>query len=516
MLFFSINYGEIDFVGLHTENTHRIAFVVFRDANDARKAAIFTGHVIAGHVVNVRSPDIIAQPPNLLNMPDDCVKDIMRYLDMNDLCSVAGVCQRFNALAKAVFNPKWKDLRFTVNSVGELQEFLSTFGSEVHTIRLEPSVQLPKSQFNSVVSVLVKHCSGTLTRLEMSNFAFETNCDIIDESRSLLVGLKKLILHKCAISVKWFIECIELVDLELFDTHVTYNGAQWQKCPKLETLKIIGSKLWVENGLRLFLEQNAQLKTLDILPMQTANRAYGTILYHVPKTIENLTVVPAEMTCFGHLSSLKKLRLESAYQNSYARSLINRLNNPTIEQLEIDLNHFMLDELNAESIGKLRQINTLKIHCSGGFTSSLRYMLHGLCHLSDLVLSTVRNQLSANDIHAILQQGPNLQRLYLSFALNGNEGPKLQMNQQIYRVMLDNVLRRVNEKPVWIFIVGCGNEMIEIDVHTFPMHPALKISYFPVDYVRKILAIERKPCAHNYIKLTDDVLNGLRNVGLCP
>lgn len=520
MQFFIKNYGEVEYVGLHTEKAHRIAFVVFREPNDARRAAVFTAHTIAGHVVDVKTPEIVAQPPNLLSMPDDCVKDIMRQLELRDLCSIAGVCQRFNALAKAVFKPKWKDLRLTVNDVRDLQECVRCFGAEIQSICLKPSENLQKSHHNSVLNVLVEHCSGTLTSLEMINFTFEMNCAIITESRSLLTGLKKMVLHKCTVSVKWFVECRELVELELIDSHVTYNGAQYQSCPKLETLKIYGSKSWVDYGLHLFLDQNTQLRTLEVLPLQTAtnrsHHSYGDILYCVPKSIENLTIVPTVSTRLDHLPAVKTLHLKGIYLNKNAASVINQMRNATIEHLEIDMNYYAIDRQNAEAIGKLKKINTLKMHCSGGCSSvDLLCIVRNLYDLSDLALSTHSNILSAFNILTIIALSPNLQRLCISFADNGDDKNQLQMNEQMYHHMLDAVLRRSNGKSLCVVIVGRHDHITNVNV-AFPMHTALKMVCLSVESVATLLQIKKDYYLQQHIKMTDDILNELRDLGLCP
>lgn len=509
----------MEYVGLHTEQTYRVAFVLFRDANDARRASVFTVHTIAGNVVNVKMADTVVHPPNLLSMPDDCLLDIMRIMELKDLCSVAGACKRFNDLAKMVFKTKWKDLRLTISHVQDLHECLRRFGSEIQSICIMPSIELPKSHYNSVLSALVQHCSGTLSSLEMHNFTFEMNYLIMCESRPLFVGLKKLILHKSTISVKWFILCRELVELQLFETHVTFNGAQYQVCPKLEILKIYGSKSWVDYGLHLFLDQNNQLKTLEVLPLLTStNRSYasyGDILYCVPRSIENLTIVPTETTRLDHFVSLKTLRIAGNYVNNHASLLINKLQNATIEHLEIDLNHFGIDQQNAETIANLKNLSTLKMHVSGGCVSgNLLHMVENLNGLTDLVLSSHTNMLTAFHICVMLEHSSNLQRLCLSFAYNGDDGNKLQINEHIYHSMLNAVLRRTNGKSLCIVIVGCKKEITQIDV-SFRMHSALKLVSLPVKTVAS-MNCKKGFYLQKHIKMTDDVFNELRARGLCP
>lgn len=510
----------MEYIGLHTEDEHRVAFVVFRCANDARRASVFKAHTIAGNVVDVTRPDAVAQSSNLLNMPVDCLEAIMRQLELKDLCSMAGVCLHFKALASEVFKSKWKNLHLIVNNVRDMQELFLCFAPEIKSICIKPSDGLRRSQHNSILNVLVQHCSGTLTHLEMHNFSFETNSQIIRESYPLLCGLQKLILRKCTVSVKWFVPCRQLVELELIDTHVTYNGAQYQSCEELKTLRIYGSKTWVGYGLHLFLDQNHQLKTLEVLPLlSSSNRSYssyGEIFYCVPTSIENLSTVPAERTRLNHLVSLKTLRLEAAHHNQYAAMLINGLNNATLERLELDLNYFRIDTQNAEAIGRLRKINTLKLHCSSGCSSTdLLEMVKNLNDLSDLVLSTHTNQLSAPNVLTLIERNPNLQLLCLSFADNGDSGHKLQMNDQIYREMHDVVWRRRNGKSLRMVIVGRRNQITKVDV-AFRMQTSLSITCFSTESLVSLLQLKPGYYQQKHIKMTDEILDKLRDRGLCP
>lgn len=86
--------------------------------------------------------------------------------------------------------------------------------------------------------------------------------------------------------------------MEWINTHGTFNGARDQTCPML-TLKIFGVKSWVDNGLDRFLYQNPQLKTVEILPLETAvtNRlysTYGTVFRELRGAVESLTVVASD------------------------------------------------------------------------------------------------------------------------------------------------------------------------------------------------------------------------------
>lgn len=519
MQYFTKNHGEVDHVASYTEQERRFAVVTFKQTTDANEAAAAKTHSIDGYSVTVLMADEIVQPLQLLGINDDCLLEIMRHLELKDLCSAAGVCDRFNELAKMVFSAKWKDATWIVDSVDEAHDYLCNFGRITKSIRMKLTTELKKAgNCSNILDLMVKYCSHTITHLELHNFIFETNNTIIWQSRAIFVKLKKIILTKCSISIKWIVECHELIELELIDTHVTYNGPRHQSCSSLQSLKINGSSSWVQHGLHLFLQSNQQLKTLEILPLSTIKSGiswYERILHFVPPAIERLTIAPFGSANFERFVSLKAIRIVNKYfYAENTRFFIDHLEtNAMVESLEIESNGY-LSGRNANAIAKLRTLKTLKLHMPSGFYgASLLDVIEHQKHLTELTLSTFMSQLNGSDLLQLIQKCPNLQLLGLFFDFNEDDEKKLEMNADLYRKMLNVVSHRPKGNPLQIIIFSLEKQKNHINV-TFPVHSSLRVMCLAAESVADALNIERGRNSVYGIRMTDAVLNGLRDRGL--
>lgn len=508
----------MDSVAVYTENDRRFAIITFEKTADAVEAAAAGTHRIAEHVMKVSTTEAIQQPMNLLGINDDCLLGIMQHLDLKDLCNVASVCDRFKQLAVMVFSSKWKDAAMIVSSVEDVKVFLRHFGSIAESIRLEATTEFTENgNCNSILKLLVEYCDSILTRLEMHNFEFVTKNGFIWFSRSLFAGLRKLVLKNCKISVKWLARCFELVELELIDTHVTYNIAPYVRCPKLESLKIKGSCGWVKKGLEQFLSQNTQLKYLKVIPLpytRADTTCYGNILNYVPTAIESLTIAPVGTLNFSRFTSLKTLRIVAVAYFSGAGTFIERIvTGPALANLQIEIRHDLLDGRSANAISLLRNIRKLQLHIPRGCDSaSLLHIAEKLTNLNELILSSFMNVLNADDLLEVIRHGPNLQLLGLSFDHNCN-ARKFEINAETYRKMLNMVSRRPTEKPLQIIIFSCENQKNKIEI-TFPMFSLLKITCLSVESVGALLNIKRTFYQEGGVRMTDAVLKSLRERGL--
>lgn len=509
----------MDSVGLHTYETHRYAIVIFKKSADALKATLSQTHTINEYVARATLPDAFQKPINLLRMPDDCLLDIMGYLELKNLCSVASVCQRLQLLAQRVFSSKWKGTAAIVSSVEDAYDYLFNFGPIAEWICLVATAELPKSDHYHVLNLLMRHCSDALTRLDLYNISFEKNDRIIAESNFVFPGVKKLILNKCTISVKWFMKSCDLVELDLIKTHVTYNGVRHQSCPSLKTLKIRGSNTWVQKGLHLFLQDNRQLKTFVVVPFSSTyygqnHTPYGRILDYVPETIECLTIAPIGTADFTRFESLKTLEIIcDRYQDDdefFDRLLIKE----TVECMQIDV----YDEPNIAAIARLKHLKSLKLHYYNGFIGpDLFYIAESLMNLSQLVLGgTIGNvTFSANDLSTLIQLSPNLQFLGLSFAHNFE---RMKINAQVYRGILNTVEQRSNGKQLHIVILCFSNPANMFDA-TLSTHSSLKITCLDAETVTDIIGvgelhIELRFVRDFGIRMTDEVLKELYSRGL--
>lgn len=184
----------------------------------------------------------------------------------------------------------------------------------------------------------------------------------------------------------WLIKCPELVNLKLINTRVTDEGAKSHAYPKLETLKICGSMQWVQNGLKLFLQQSNQLKSLDVVPgrQKSVEALKGTLeaidRIHdcIPASVERLTLAAWDSTHLSRFDTLKRLRIIGVDME-----LFDRLDNATLEHLEI-ICYGSIGKINANVISQLRKINTLSIGVELCRSVDLIEIIRSLHELSNL------------------------------------------------------------------------------------------------------------------------------------
>lgn len=101
---------------------------------------------------------------NLLCLPDDCLIEILRTFELNDLGIVASVCKRLQQVAQQVFSLEWKDAGVIVYSVEEADDYLRNFGTISQSICLTAARHVPRADHNSILNLMVQYCSSYLTR----------------------------------------------------------------------------------------------------------------------------------------------------------------------------------------------------------------------------------------------------------------------------------------------------------------------------------------------------------------
>lgn len=433
---------------------------------------------------------------------------------------VAGVCKRLEWVARNVFSSKWKELHFTINDMADTAsaiDYLRKFGAEVRTLRLMTTQKLQPAAYNILLIVMVQYCGGSLSRLELHGFALDGRESAIEEVRPLLARVQHLILNGCDTSVKWLVSCPELVELDLNDTNVTFKGAQNQACPKLKVLKIKGAHNWVKKGLHLFLEQNRQLKTFESLPIPHRTRdlaTYERILDFVPASIECLATIPLGFTKSIRFTTLKTVRIFGARKMDI--ELMNRcMNTDKIEYLCIDLNHPGMNGGIGDEISKLRNLKTLSLRCDVYLRNNLVNMITKLTELAEFVLSTEDYYFDELDVLRLIQHGPNLQRLILSFRNYAHyHNHHFKMNAETYRKMLNIIAERSNGMSLHIVIIIYQRYNPHVNLN-FPMQKYLKITCLTFESVAKLSNVDYVAFLLGRIHMTEDVLKMLSDQGLC-
>lgn len=464
-------FGDVIRVDIQEGEGHRLAIVSF---GQAIHDVLPRTHFIANKRINLTVPVAVQDHTKLLDLNYDCLEKILFLLEFKDLCSVAGACNRLQELARDIYVSKWKTSACKLSTVQEVEDYLRHFGSvggclEIHNVKLT-------------------------------------------DARSLNIPVRMLTLHSCAVSIGWLVQCRELVELELIDAHITYRGLRNQKCPNLKRLKIRGSKSWAVKGLKIFLEQNKQLKSLQVIPMrhEDYSSVFDPIQDFLPESIESLAIVPSPITQLKRFHALKQLQISCAESN-YDMSVVNRLgSDATLTHLDIygGMN-WMLPRITRESanaISQLTKVKTLKLRKLFMNNMDLVRMVEQLKELTHLHLDAWRCIASQHDLLDVIREGCNLQQILLLISYEAD----LELNAETYRKMLE---QRTSKERLHIIIISRNENLnCKMDLN-FSMQPSLKITFYTYKNVHTIVRAHgkcNKSCDY-YFQISEKELKILRD-----
>lgn len=243
--YFKKNYGEVQRVEFDINSEYRSATAIFRPTQSAEIALKQKQHTICGGIVDV--VEHIQQQRSFLCLNDDCINEIFKYVNGNDLSRIANTCTRLLGLARTHFTSKQNnnELNLTVDTLQVARDGLWAFGPFVQSIRLIHSRKYPiqSPANNKILHLLLKYCKKTLKKLELHQFAFyHLSESTIDASQPLFFRLQKLTFKNCSISNRMLTVCDEVGEMELNGTIVTKENANHRHKGHVKTMKILTTK----------------------------------------------------------------------------------------------------------------------------------------------------------------------------------------------------------------------------------------------------------------------------------
>lgn len=200
---------------------------------------------------------IVQDAKQLLQMPDDCLKDICRYLRLADLSSFASSCTRLNGIARNAFSLK------PANKHVDLKELLVLFGTNAGAIGME-KVELYFESFGGLLlevrldlmamdahrglidtaftpmnvpifNLIMRHCSGgALEALQLRGVEMQSHHSV--EMQRLFGGVKKIRLHNCTMVYEALSASTGCKELHLCTD--TFNEVHNLSFPKLESFTV--------------------------------------------------------------------------------------------------------------------------------------------------------------------------------------------------------------------------------------------------------------------------------------
>lgn len=116
----------------------------------------------------------------MLDLNDDCLREVFDVMELSDLAIVADVCDRFRSIAQALFKAsKVKDLTFNmpienetiIEKLERASGLLRNFGLyaesiEVHGSRMS-SGRKSQAYEDRILQLISRHCGGNITKLQL-------------------------------------------------------------------------------------------------------------------------------------------------------------------------------------------------------------------------------------------------------------------------------------------------------------------------------------------------------------
>src|ERR1700704_4650675 len=112
-------------------------------------------------------------PTTILDLNDDCLLEIFRCLDIEDIAIASDTCQRFQEIGRAAFKYEWNGqivwlITKTKENRLESTAILRNFGSQLQKIHIEFDAHWNDYFFEMVIE---RCCSSQLTELDVSSEA---------------------------------------------------------------------------------------------------------------------------------------------------------------------------------------------------------------------------------------------------------------------------------------------------------------------------------------------------------
>lgn len=200
------------------KNDSRYVFIDFENVQSAQSSAATPIHQINGKSVTVYLnekyssffdidwsliPPVQESTRHMLNsLPDECLLDIFKFLEVEDLITAADTCSKFRNIAKDIFSKKFSNV--TESTIDEmdartLARFFRNFGSCMTSFQLN----CQKMLFGTQARYLELFCryfavsESSLEELKIKNISRELSANFSQPLQFVISRLKILALQNC-------------------------------------------------------------------------------------------------------------------------------------------------------------------------------------------------------------------------------------------------------------------------------------------------------------------------------
>lgn len=237
---------------------------------------------------------------NILDLNDDCLREIIKYFDLCDYYAFGSTCSRLKEVTQTHIASSGKDkillwnysdtfsmvnVKHKVNTV----EFLRIFGPIIKSITV-----MGKGSISAARSfhLLVQYCTAMLKELELWNYYLTDEMALV--LQPLLLNLHRLRIEETKVGdllmkmlPQWAPELRELefdsISRSRYDIHkkVQFVGLH-QKFPKLEIISLNWVNGITNDDIEELLKWNPQLKHIEVRCFNVSRRIFDIVFKLVP------------------------------------------------------------------------------------------------------------------------------------------------------------------------------------------------------------------------------------------
>lgn len=436
----------------------------------------------------------------ILDLGDECLQKVFRYLNLLDLCTVADVCSRFGQNAKTCFvNSKKTDLIFMediksdgdseVQTVDKTSKILRQFGAYFTKFDGEdwPNNRIGhwsrRSQVECqrrIFELLIQYCSGTLVELKF--FGININDKMVPLMKPLLEGLEILQMNWIRTGQafldmlpQWSMNLRELTLCYYFGYDGLLNGQVLRydrfhmRFNKLVKIVLEATDGLTNRDIEEMLKRNPQLKKIEFHRCRNVDRGmFASIANHVPDVeflrFDAIPFLRQDVQYFGQFRNLTSLRIyptSKHLKSEHIVLLIHQIAEASIplETLELFSVNFHKNRSDASQfvggVSKLKSLDKLTLRMLQYLPTSHHYII---CkNLSQLREISLQPTLAIEPffISDIIRQADKLEWFHLSSQLlmKGEKRKKIPFIDSIhFKEWAEIVRKRCHGTPLAIWL----------------------------------------------------------------
>lgn len=408
--------------------------------------------------------------PYLLNIYDDCLIEICKYLSYSDLCNLADVCKKLKSIAQLVVSHSFKQPRINksfmllaslrrgpqcLTTLIQAQRFLSNFGEFIsHLFVKHDTVVWSGIERNKFKLMhLISKYSNNIQVLTVARFSIKS--DELQLWRSLWQNLTSLTIMNCGMDISMSFVLSLCCKLKYLKMDRIKDEIHLGNIPNLEKIKLHHCLLRAED-LSTFIRLNPNLNKLSIMQCRLLNRInFKEIsnLKHLKEFELNQRLHPSRQHLELQIQELSGLKsLEKLSLNCYNCPVSKLIEELVIKNVPIQYLHLVNGVVDEEMITNIAQLTGIKI-----------LKLDNMDNLQDEHLIKLTKQLmllielnakdtnvSSLTLNSILVNAKQLTSLEIGT-------PNFQINDEIYDHILDIVKNRSEKSKLKLTIYGCSS-----------------------------------------------------------